>query len=98
MLCDTCAYASKALQDVGHMLAVNGSLDVTCNYTDFRPTVKIILGALYSEESIALARLLNVYMVPLVRIYYMFSFVIADSTAVKFHEVSLMPSFLFYLI
>lgn len=78
MLCDTCAYASKALQDVGHMLAVNGSLDVTCNYTDFRPTVKIILGALYSEESIALARLLNVYMVPLVRIYYTFSFVIAD--------------------
>ncbi|XP_071334441.1 olfactory receptor CB1 [Trachinotus anak] len=65
LMCDTCSYASKALQDVRHMLAVNGSLDVKCNYTDFRPTVKIILGALYSEESIALARLLNVYMVPL---------------------------------
>ncbi|XP_023266127.1 G-protein coupled receptor family C group 6 member A-like [Seriola lalandi dorsalis] len=65
MMCDTCSYASKALQDVGHMLQVNNSLNVNCDYTDFRPTVKIILGALYSEESIALARLLNVYMVPL---------------------------------
>ncbi len=66
LMCDTCSYASKALQNVGHMLAVNGSLNVKCNYTDFRPRVKIILGALYSEVSIAVARLLNVYMVPLV--------------------------------
>ncbi|XP_047430237.1 G-protein coupled receptor family C group 6 member A [Mugil cephalus] len=65
MMCDTCSYASKALQNVGHMLAVNNSIDVKCNYTNFRPRVKIILGALYSEVSIALARLLNVYMVPL---------------------------------
>ncbi|KAI3363653.1 hypothetical protein L3Q82_001190 [Scortum barcoo] len=65
LMCDTCSYASKALQNVGHMLAVNGSLNVKCDYTDFRPRVKIILGALYSEVSIALARLLNVYMVPL---------------------------------
>uniref|UniRef100_A0A665WJI0 Olfactory receptor C family, b1 n=1 Tax=Echeneis naucrates TaxID=173247 RepID=A0A665WJI0_ECHNA len=65
LMCDTCSDASKALRDVGHMLAVNNSLNVQCNYTDLRPTVKIILGALYSEVSIALARLLNVYMVPL---------------------------------
>lgn len=66
LMCDTCSYASKALQSVGHMLAVNGSLNMKCDYTDFRPRVKIILGALYSEVSIAVARLLNVYMVPLV--------------------------------
>lgn len=66
LMCDTCSDASKSLQNVGHMLAINGSLNVKCNYTDFRPRVKIILGALYSEESIAVARLLNVYMVPLV--------------------------------
>ncbi|GAA6218541.1 G-protein coupled receptor family C group 6 member A-like [Lates japonicus] len=65
LMCDTCSDASKSLQNVGHMLAINGSLNVKCNYTDFRPRVKIILGALYSEESIAVARLLNVYMVPL---------------------------------
>ncbi|KAE8287261.1 G-protein coupled receptor family C group 6 member A Precursor [Larimichthys crocea] len=63
MMCDTCSYASKALQNVGHMLAVNMSLNVKCDYTDFRPRVKIIVGALYSEVSIAVARLLNVYMV-----------------------------------
>ncbi|XP_073349460.1 olfactory receptor CB1 [Pagrus major] len=65
LMCDTCSYASKALQSVGHMLAVNRSLSVKCDYTDFRPRVKIILGALYSEVSIAVTRLLNVYMLPL---------------------------------
>ncbi|XP_044185325.1 G-protein coupled receptor family C group 6 member A [Thunnus albacares] len=65
MVCDTCSYASKALQNVGHMLAVNTSLNMQCNYTNFRPRVKVILGALYSEVSVAVARLLNVYMVPL---------------------------------
>lgn len=63
LMCDTCSHASKALQNVGYMLAVDS---VKCDYTDFRPRVKIILGALYSEVSIAVARLLNVYMVPLV--------------------------------
>ncbi|KAM9840827.1 olfactory receptor CB1 [Aulostomus maculatus] len=66
MMCDTCADASKALQDVTHMLTVNISLNENCNYTDFRPRIKIILGAELSEVSIAVARLLNVYMIPLV--------------------------------
>ncbi|XP_051265842.1 G-protein coupled receptor family C group 6 member A isoform X2 [Dicentrarchus labrax] len=65
LMCDTCTYASKALQNVEHMLAVNNSLNVKCDYSDFRPTVKIFLGSLYSEVSIAVARLLTVYMVPL---------------------------------
>uniref|UniRef100_A0A8C4DTH8 G-protein coupled receptors family 3 profile domain-containing protein n=1 Tax=Dicentrarchus labrax TaxID=13489 RepID=A0A8C4DTH8_DICLA len=62
LMCDTCTYASKALQNVEHMLAVNNSLNVKCDYSDFRPTVKIFLGSLYSEVSIAVARLLTVYM------------------------------------
>ncbi|XP_060908737.1 G-protein coupled receptor family C group 6 member A [Labrus mixtus] len=65
LMCDTCSYASKALQTVEHMLAVNTSLTVKCDYTNSIPTVKIILGGLYSEVSIAVARLLNVFMVPL---------------------------------
>ncbi|XP_075940812.1 olfactory receptor CB1 isoform X1 [Anarhichas minor] len=65
LMCDTCSSASKALQSVGHMLEVNGSLNVLCDYTDYRPRVKIVLGALYSEVSIVVARLLTVYMVPL---------------------------------
>ncbi|XP_054475027.1 G-protein coupled receptor family C group 6 member A-like [Anoplopoma fimbria] len=65
LMCDTCSSASKALQSVGHMLDVNGSQNVMCDYNDYRPRVKIILGALYSEVSIAVAKLLNVYMVPL---------------------------------
>ncbi|XP_071399245.1 G-protein coupled receptor family C group 6 member A-like isoform X2 [Centroberyx affinis] len=63
-MCDTCSDATKALQNVEHMLAVNGSLNVKCNYTDFRPPVKVVLGARYSEVSIAVAKLLSVYMVP----------------------------------
>uniref|UniRef100_A0A3Q3GUB5 Olfactory receptor C family, b1 n=1 Tax=Labrus bergylta TaxID=56723 RepID=A0A3Q3GUB5_9LABR len=53
LMCDTCSYASKALQSVEHMLAVNTSLTVKCDYTNSTPTVKIILGGLYSEVSIA---------------------------------------------
>lgn len=66
LMCDTCSYASKALQNVEDMLAINRSLNVKCDYINFRPRIKIIFGALYSEVSIAVARLLNVYMVPLV--------------------------------
>uniref|UniRef100_A0A673AVP2 Olfactory receptor C family, b1 n=1 Tax=Sphaeramia orbicularis TaxID=375764 RepID=A0A673AVP2_9TELE len=65
VMCDTCCHASKALQNVGRMLAVNGSVNVQCDYTDFRPKVKIVLGARYSEVSIAVAKLLSVYMIPL---------------------------------
>uniref|UniRef100_A0A8C9Z2N7 G-protein coupled receptor family C group 6 member A n=1 Tax=Sander lucioperca TaxID=283035 RepID=A0A8C9Z2N7_SANLU len=66
LMCDTCSFASKALGNVEHMLESNKTLNVKCNYTDFRPKVKIILGASNSDVSIALAGLLNVYMVPLV--------------------------------
>ena len=47
-----------------HMLAVNGSLSNQCDYTEFRSTVKVIIGARYSEVSIAVAKLLGAYMIP----------------------------------
>ncbi|XP_042359600.1 G-protein coupled receptor family C group 6 member A [Plectropomus leopardus] len=64
MLCDTCSSASKALQNLGHMLELNNTLDMRCNYNDYRPEVKIILGAFYSEVTIAVARMMNLFMVP----------------------------------
>uniref|UniRef100_A0A672FLH2 Olfactory receptor C family, b1 n=1 Tax=Salarias fasciatus TaxID=181472 RepID=A0A672FLH2_SALFA len=65
LLCDTCSYASKALLNAEHMLAFNRSNHLECDNSDFRPAVKVVLGAQYSEVTIALAKLLNVYMVPL---------------------------------
>ncbi|XP_056150181.1 G-protein coupled receptor family C group 6 member A [Lampris incognitus] len=64
VMCDTCADATMALQNVEYMLAVNNSRQVMCDYTDFRPAVKAVLGARYSEVSIAVARLLSIFMIP----------------------------------
>ena len=63
-MCDTCSDATKALRNVERMLAVNGSLNIQCDYTEFRPPVKVIIGARYSEVSIAVAKLLGAYMIP----------------------------------
>ncbi|KAM3861109.1 olfactory receptor CB1 [Diretmus argenteus] len=64
VMCDTCSDPTKALQSVNQLLAVDGSVDVQCNYTDFRSPVKVVVGARYSEVSIAIAKLLSVYMIP----------------------------------
>ncbi|KAF1376259.1 hypothetical protein PFLUV_G00208980 [Perca fluviatilis] len=85
LMCDTCSFASKALGDVDYMLEGNRTLNVKCNYTEFRPKVKIILGALNSDVSIALAGLLNVYMVPLLS---------STSSAPKLSDKLRFPSFL----
>ena len=64
-MCDTCSNPTKALQNVEHMLAVNGSLDVSCDQLQtFRPQIKAFFGAIHSEVSIAVAKLLSVHMVP----------------------------------
>lgn len=66
VMCDTCSHATKALQSVEHMLLIQPSLTTICDYIDFRPRVKIFLGALHSEVAITLSRLLSMYMIPLV--------------------------------
>uniref|UniRef100_A0AAV2KQQ3 G-protein coupled receptors family 3 profile domain-containing protein n=1 Tax=Knipowitschia caucasica TaxID=637954 RepID=A0AAV2KQQ3_KNICA len=65
MMCDTCSHPSKALQNVELMLSYNQSLHTQCDYTQYRPEVKAILGARYSETSVSVAKLLSVSMVPL---------------------------------
>ncbi|XP_067223015.1 G-protein coupled receptor family C group 6 member A-like [Chanodichthys erythropterus] len=62
-ICDTCSDASKAIQSTEQLLAVNGTLSVQCEVLE-RPNVKTIIGARFSEDSLAVARLLSLYMVP----------------------------------
>ncbi|XP_066559144.1 olfactory receptor CB1 [Amia ocellicauda] len=64
IICDTCSDAIKALQGAQVLLSLNGSLDIHCNYSDYAPLVKAVVGGRYSEESIAIAKLLGLYMVP----------------------------------
>ncbi|XDV42476.1 hypothetical protein PO909_011131 [Leuciscus waleckii] len=63
-VCDSCASPTKALHCVEHLLAVNGSLPALSDYSDFRPPVKVLLGERYSELSIAIAKLLSLYLCP----------------------------------
>ena len=64
---DPCADATKALHSVEQMLSTNGSLPVMDDYSEFRPKVKVILGARYSLLTIPVAKLLSVYLFPQVR-------------------------------
>ncbi|KAL7871379.1 hypothetical protein SRHO_G00063620 [Serrasalmus rhombeus] len=61
LMCDPCAYATKALQCVADMLAVNGSLTVLSDFSKFNPPVKAFLGERYSETSIPAAKLISLY-------------------------------------
>ncbi|KAM4625129.1 G-protein coupled receptor family C group 6 member A-like [Polymixia lowei] len=63
VICDTCSDANKAIQSTMHMLSINKTLAMECDLTE-SPSVKVIIGARYSEVSIAVARLLGLYMVP----------------------------------
>ncbi|KAG9347326.1 hypothetical protein JZ751_004893 [Albula glossodonta] len=64
VICDTCSDATKAIHATENLLSINGSLPVQCDYIDYRPPVKVIIGSRYSEESIPVARLLGLHMVP----------------------------------
>ncbi|XP_071378745.1 G-protein coupled receptor family C group 6 member A-like [Centroberyx affinis] len=63
VICDTCSDASKAIQSTVHMLSINDTMSIQCDLIE-RPLVKAIIGARYSEVSIAVARLLGLNMVP----------------------------------
>ncbi|KAF4082422.1 hypothetical protein AMELA_G00151590 [Ameiurus melas] len=64
LICDPCAYGTKALECVGHMLAVDGSPTVLFDYSNFTSPIKAFLGERYSELSIPVAKLLSLYMIP----------------------------------
>ncbi|OCT80319.1 G-protein coupled receptor family C group 6 member A [Xenopus laevis] len=67
---DTCSEVTMALSATMRLLsAFNSSEDnlkFKCNYTTYTPKVKAIIGDSYSEVSIAVARLLNTQLIPLV--------------------------------
>ncbi|XP_078398347.1 G-protein coupled receptor family C group 6 member A [Cetorhinus maximus] len=65
---DTCTDPTKALKATLRFLSKSNSTDncvkIQCNYTDYEPTVKAVIGAATSEVSIAVARLLNIQLMP----------------------------------
>ncbi|XP_072911873.1 G-protein coupled receptor family C group 6 member A-like [Hemitrygon akajei] len=65
---DTCSDASKAIIAAMKLLAKSNStgdvLEVHCNYTDYKPIVKAVVGEVYSELSIPVARIFNVMLIP----------------------------------
>ncbi|XP_053565114.1 G-protein coupled receptor family C group 6 member A-like [Bombina bombina] len=65
---DTCADASKGLQETMRMIRMSNSSDrntkFMCNYTSYTPFVKAVIGAGYSEVSISVARLLSFHLIP----------------------------------
>ncbi|KAG8444633.1 hypothetical protein GDO86_009697 [Hymenochirus boettgeri] len=65
---DTCADASRGLQETMKLIANKdlpySDLNAICNYTNYSPHVKAVVGASYSEVSIAVARLLGPLLVP----------------------------------
>ncbi|KAJ8289589.1 hypothetical protein GJAV_G00003050 [Gymnothorax javanicus] len=63
VICDTCSDATKAIQASEYLLSINGTMSVHCHDSDRMPT-KAIIGARYSEVSIAVARFLSLHMVP----------------------------------
>ncbi|KAE8602612.1 hypothetical protein XENTR_v10014053 [Xenopus tropicalis] len=67
---DTCSEVTMALSATMRLLSEFNSsednLKIKCNYTTYTPKVKAIIGDSYSEVSIAVARLLNTQLIPLV--------------------------------
>ncbi|XP_051880865.1 G-protein coupled receptor family C group 6 member A-like [Pristis pectinata] len=65
---DSCTDVAAAVQATMGFLSKFNSSDkgvaVLCNYTDYVPAAKIIVGGLYSEISIVVARILNLYLIP----------------------------------
>ncbi|XP_067881784.1 G-protein coupled receptor family C group 6 member A [Heterodontus francisci] len=65
---DTCTEPTKALRAVLGFLSKSNSTDncveVQCNYTDYLPKVRAVIGAATSEVSIVVARLLSIHLMP----------------------------------
>ncbi|XP_048453479.1 G-protein coupled receptor family C group 6 member A-like [Rhincodon typus] len=65
---DSCSNVIAAIQATQRFLSKFNSSDsrieVHCNYTKYNPNVKAVIGGFYSEISIVVARLLNLYLIP----------------------------------
>ncbi|XP_069493053.1 G-protein coupled receptor family C group 6 member A-like isoform X2 [Ambystoma mexicanum] len=86
---DTCSDSIKGLQGTMRFVAAyntsESTVEVKCNYTDYVPNVKAVVGAGYSEVSMTVARVLGLYLMP--QISY-------ASTAEVLSEKQRYPSFL----
>lgn len=73
---DTCAEVTKAMASALRFLPkFNSSEDVVefkCNYSDYVPRIKAVTGASYSEESMAVSRLLALQLIPQVGLRELF--------------------------
>ncbi|XP_032999557.1 G-protein coupled receptor family C group 6 member A [Lacerta agilis] len=65
---DTCAEVTRAMAAALRFLSkFNASKDFVefrCNYSDYTPRVKAVIGATYSEVSMSVARVLNLQLIP----------------------------------
>ncbi|XP_053129546.1 G-protein coupled receptor family C group 6 member A [Hemicordylus capensis] len=65
---DTCAEVTRAMAAALRFLSkFNASKDLVefrCNYSDYIPRVKAVIGATYSEVSMSVARILNLQLIP----------------------------------
>ncbi|XP_025979281.2 G-protein coupled receptor family C group 6 member A isoform X1 [Dromaius novaehollandiae] len=65
---DTCAEVTKTMASTLRFLSkFNSSKDVVefkCNYSDYIPRIKAVIGASYSEVSMAVSRLLALQLIP----------------------------------
>lgn len=75
---DTCAEVTKAMGAALRFLAkFNASKDTVeykCNYSDYIPRIKAVIGSSYSEIAMAVSRILNLQLIPLVSLgqYFLF--------------------------
>ncbi|XP_007897878.2 G-protein coupled receptor family C group 6 member A-like [Callorhinchus milii] len=62
---DTCSDVIAAVEATTRFLSTSENcVEVRCNYTDYRPNIKVVVGSTFSEVSIAVARILNRYLMP----------------------------------
>uniref|UniRef100_UPI00398EFF74 G-protein coupled receptor family C group 6 member A-like n=1 Tax=Pristiophorus japonicus TaxID=55135 RepID=UPI00398EFF74 len=65
---DTCTDATRAVTAAMKLLSKSNTsencLEIQCNYTDYQPIAKVVVGEAYSELSIPIARIFNVMLMP----------------------------------
>ncbi|XP_068135566.1 G-protein coupled receptor family C group 6 member A [Hyperolius riggenbachi] len=65
---DTCSEAtlaiSAALRFLSSYNTTQDAVEFRCNYSDYTPKIKAVIGDCYSEVSISVARLLNTQLIP----------------------------------
>ncbi|XP_032877068.1 G-protein coupled receptor family C group 6 member A-like [Amblyraja radiata] len=61
---DVIGAVQAAMKFLSKFNSSENSIGVHCNYTNYVPAAKVIVGSSYSEISIVIARMLNLYLIP----------------------------------